>query len=154
MNRWKREMFDEIELIPGDSAVDDRGKLQFCNSFDMTDVKRFYVVSNHTAPFVRAWHAHKHEMKYVYAVSGAALIAAVRIDDWDQPDPAADVARFVVSEDKPGILRIPGGYAHGFMSLRSDTRLMFFSTSGLDDSVGDDYRYPFDYWNPWAVTPR
>ena len=54
-------------LIEGGLAVDDRGIVSFVNDFDFAGVKRFYMVSNHKAGFVRAWHAHKHEAKYVMA---------------------------------------------------------------------------------------
>jgi len=144
----------ELNLISGGVAVDDRGKLQFCNDFDMAAVRRFYVVSNHQAQFVRAWHAHKREAKFVYVASGAAMLAAVKVDNWSSPDPGLEISKFVLAEDKPGVLYVPGGYAHGFMTLRPDTRLFFFSTATLDESLDDDVRYPFDYWNPWTVVPR
>ncbi len=147
-------MTEELVYIPGAAAVDDRGKLQFCNDFDMGAVKRFYVVSNHQPQFVRAWHAHRQEAKYVYVASGAALLAAVKIDNWENPDKALEIERFVLAEDKPGVLFVPGGYAHGFMTLRADTRLFFFSTAALGESLDDDVRYPYDHWNPWTVVPR
>ena len=59
-------MNHELKFFAGGSAVDDRGKLQYCNDFDMAEVRRFYVVSNHETRFVRAWHAHKQEAKFVY----------------------------------------------------------------------------------------
>ncbi len=147
-------MSEDVVFIAGDVTVDDRGKLQFCNNFNMESVKRFYVVSNHEPRFVRAWHAHKLETKYVFVASGAAVVAAVEVDDWEKPDKSAKVHRFVLGEDKPGVLKIPSGYAHGFMTLCPDTRLFFFSTLALGESLDDDYRYPFDYWNPWVVVPR
>ena len=67
---------------------------------------------------------------------------------------AAEIHRFVLSDEKPGVLRIPSGFAHGSMTLKADTRLIFFSTSTVAESLEDDYRYPFDYWNPWNVLPR
>ena len=145
---------NELNFIAGGAAVDDRGKLQFCNDFDMASVRRFYVVSNHEPRFVRAWHAHKQEAKFAYVASGAALLAAVKVDDWAAPDRALEIHKFVLAEDKPGVLYVPGGYAHGFMTLQPDTRLFFFSTVALGESLGDDVRYPFDYWNPWTVMPR
>lgn len=147
-------MSQNIIFIEGDVAIDDRGKLQFCNDFDMEDVKRFYVVSNHEPRFVRAWHAHKLESKYVFVACGAAVVAAVKIDDWEKPDKSATVHRFVLGEDKPGVLKIPGGHAHGFMTLCPNTKIFFFSTSALGESLNDDYRFPFDYWNPWNVVER
>ena len=147
-------MKDEIHLMEGGLAVDDRGQLQFCNGLDMALVRRFYFVSNHQPQFVRAWHAHKHEGKFVMVVTGAAVVAAVKVDDWQKPDKAAKVHRYVLSEKKPAVLRIPPGYANGFMTLLPDTKLMFLSTSTLEESAQDDTRFAADYWNPWAVEPR
>lgn len=141
-------------LTQGRIAVDDRGSLSFVNEFAFERVKRFYVVSNHRAGFVRAWHAHKHEEKYVLVVEGAALVCAVAIDDWSSPNRAAEVHRYVLSAALPSILSIPSGYANGFMSLTEQTKVMFFSTSTLDESRGDDIRYDARYWDPWQVSER
>ena len=70
-------MNEKTKFINGGSSVDDRGELLFCNNFDMNEIKRFYQVSNHSSNFIRAWHAHKKESKYVHVASGAVIIAAV-----------------------------------------------------------------------------
>jgi dTDP-4-dehydrorhamnose 3,5-epimerase len=103
---------------------------------------------------VRAWHAHRKEAKYVYLARGSAVVAAVRIDDWDAPEKSLPVHRYVLSAEKPSILYIPAGYANGFMSLTDDALLMFFSTSSLEESKGDDIRYASRYWDPWQVIER
>ena len=104
--------------------------------------------------FIRAWHAHKKEAKYVMVVSGAALVGAVQIDDWDNPSRDAQVHRHVLSARAPSVLFIPAGYANGFMSLAEDTKILFFSTRTLEESLGDDIRYDARYWNPWTVEER
>jgi dTDP-4-dehydrorhamnose 3,5-epimerase-like enzyme len=40
---------------------------------------------NHAAGFIRAWHGHKKEAKYVLVVKGSALVCAVGIDNWVNP---------------------------------------------------------------------
>ncbi len=147
-------MESEIELIEGGIAVDDRGEIQFCNKFSMQGIKRFYVVSNHQSQFVRAWHGHKKEVKYVFVVSGAAVIAAVKIDNWEKPDKNASVQRFVLSAKKSCILKIPAGYAHGSKTLTPDAKVIFFSTATLEESLKDDYRFEAHYWNPWDIEQR
>lgn len=144
----------ELKTLSGGLAVDDRGQVSFVNDFDFAGVKRFYMVSNHKQGFVRAWHAHKKEAKYVLVVKGAAVVGAVEIDNWDKPNKSAEVQRFVLSEKKPTVLYIPAGYANGFMSLTEDAQIMFFSTSTLDESLGDDFRYEARYWNIWEVEER
>jgi dTDP-4-dehydrorhamnose 3,5-epimerase-like enzyme len=135
-------------------AADDRGELAFVNDFRFEGVKRFYTVSNHSQGFVRAWHGHKREAKYVTAVSGAAVVGAVCIDDWERPSRELEVQRFVLSAHKPSVLYIPAGYANGFMSLTADLKLMFFSTSSLEESHGDDFRYESRHWDIWKVVER
>jgi len=144
----------EPVLIEGNLAVDDRGEVRFVNNFDMKGVKRFYMVTNHRAGFIRAWHAHKKESKYVTVIDGAAIIGAVKIDNWDNPSKDEKVHRFVLSAKKPAVVFIPAGYANGFMTLTEDAKLMFFSTSSLDESKGDDFRYDAYHWNPWKIIER
>jgi dTDP-4-dehydrorhamnose 3,5-epimerase len=140
--------------MSGGLAVDDRGEVAFVNDFDFAEVKRFYLVSNHRQGFVRAWHAHRNESKYVTVVSGAALVGAVMINNWEAPDTQSTVDRFVLSASKPSVLFIPKGYANGFMSLTSDAKLMFFSTSTLEESRNDDVRYDARYWDIWRPVER
>ena len=144
----------EPVLYTGDVAVDDRGELMFVNEFDFAGVKRFYTVRNHRAGFVRAWHAHRREAKYMTVVTGAALVGAVAIDDWDAPSRDAPVKRFVLAAHRPRVLYVPAGYANGFMSLTADAHVVFFSTSTIEDSLTDDVRYDARHWDIWTVEER
>ncbi|TMB53086.1 MAG: sugar epimerase [Deltaproteobacteria bacterium] len=144
----------EPVLYTGDVAVDDRGELTFVNEFDFAGVKRFYTVRNHRAGFVRAWHAHRREAKYMTVVTGAALVGAVAIDDWDAPSRDAPVKRFVLAAHRPRVLYVPAGYANGFMSLTADAHVVFFSTSTIEESLTDDVRYDPRHWDIWTVEER
>ncbi len=141
-------------LIEGGLGIDERGDIAFVNDFQFEGVKRFYMVSNHRVGFVRAWHAHRREGKYVTVVQGAAIVAAVAIDNWERPSKNAEIHRYVLSAQKPAVLYIPPGYANGFMSLTADTKLVFFSISSLEESRSDDVRYDARYWDAWQVIER
>tara|TARA_B100000686_G_C16344750_1_gene739733 strand:+ start:158 stop:601 length:444 start_codon:yes stop_codon:yes gene_type:complete len=147
-------MTKKIELIDANVSVDDRGELLFCNDFDMSKIKRFYHISNFKTPFVRAWHGHKFEDKYILVSKGAALVAAVKIDDWKKPSKNLNIQTFTLNDKKPKLLFIPGGFAHGYKTFLPDTRLIIFSTSTLSESIKDDYRYDAYYWNPWTIKER
>jgi len=147
-------MAEESKLIKGGLAVDDRGEVGFVNDFSFDKVKRFYTLSNHAKGFVRAWHGHKKESKYFHVIKGAALICAVKIDNWNTPDASAEVKRFTLSEKSPAVLYIPAGYANGSMSLTDDAKIIVFSTSALDESLNDDFRFPARHWDPWRVEER
>ncbi|MBI2417846.1 MAG: dTDP-4-dehydrorhamnose 3,5-epimerase family protein [Ignavibacteriales bacterium] len=144
----------EPTLIKGGLAVDDRGTVSFVNDFNFEGVKRFYMVENHKKGFIRAWHGHKNEAKYVFVLKGSAVVANVQIDNWDAPSKDLKVNRFVLSEKSPSILFIPAGYANGFMSLSDDCKIMFLSTSSIAESLADDFRFEARYWNPWEIEER
>jgi dTDP-4-dehydrorhamnose 3,5-epimerase len=145
-----------ITYTPGGRAVDDRGSVRFINDFDpmMAGVRRMYIVDNHKEGFVRAWHAHKQEAKYVMCLSGAAVVGAVKIADWDTLEKDGVVHRTVLNAGTPKVMYIPAGYANGFMSLSDDTSLVFFSTSTLEESKGDDIRIDARNWDIWEVEER
>jgi dTDP-4-dehydrorhamnose 3,5-epimerase len=148
------QSMSEPTLLQGAVGVDDRGEVGYINDFNFPGVKRFYTVRNHRQGFIRAWHGHRREAKYVTVVQGSALIGAIKIDNWDKPAKDLAVHRYVLSSKKPAALHIPSGYANGFMNLEKNTILIFFSTSTLEESLGDDVRYASRYWNPWDVVER
>ena len=147
-------MTEEPHLIQGKAVVDDRGTVRFVNDFSFDNVKRFYSVSNHALGFVRAWHGHRHEAKFCTAVRGSFLVCCVRVDDWNTPSTDLPIHRFVLSDQTPAVLYVPAGYANGFKSLTADATILFFSSARLEDSLGDDIRFPARLWNPWDVVER
>ena len=137
----------DTKILNGGIAVDDRGSLRFVNDFDFKDVKRFYQVENHRQGFIRAWHGHKKEGKYVYVVNGSALVGIVNME-------TEEINKFVLSDKQPKILWIPPGNYNGFKSLEENTQIIFFSTTTLEESKGDDIRQPYDKWNIWEEDYR
>ena len=154
MAKLKNKPLKKPAIIDGGLAVDDRGQVSFVNNFDFKGVKRFYLVSNHKVGYVRAWHAHKKESKYVMVVRGAAVVGTVAIDNWEKPSKAANAQRHVLSEKSPKLLYIPAGYANGLMSLTKDAQLIIFSTATLAESRNDDFRYDSRHWDIWGVEER
>jgi len=130
------------KVLNGGVAVDDRGSVRFVNDFNFEGVKRFYQVENHRRGFIRAWHGHKKEGKYVYVTSGSALIGIVNME-------TEEISKFVLSDKSPKILWNPPGNYHGFKSLEENTKIIFFSTSTLEESLGDDIREEHNKWNIW-----
>jgi dTDP-4-dehydrorhamnose 3,5-epimerase len=135
------------KLINGGVSVDDRGSVRFVNDFNFNGVKRFYQVETHSKGFIRAWHGHKKEGKYVYVVNGSALVGIVNME-------TEEVNKFVLSSQTPKVLWIPPGYFNGFKSLEEGTKIIFFSTSTLEESLGDDIRMPHDKWDIWSEDYR
>ncbi len=143
---------EKPKLYVGGVAVDERGILGFNNELDLSDVKRFYTISNHTDGFTRAWHGHRKEGKYFMALSGIAIIIALPLHfDDNNFDTEGWIAPFTEDEHfkqtlapTNSVFYIPPGYANGFKLLTSDTKIMVFSTGTLEESKEDDYRYEFN----------
>ena len=147
----------EPTLIEAGLAIDDRGSLWFANGFNFQGVKRFYMVENFSTDTIRAFHGHLKEAKYAFVVEGTAVVAAVSMNgNTKNPDKTNKVNRFILSDRKPSILNIPAGYANGFRFLTPTGKIIFFSTSTTEESKGDDYRFPADYWGKevWEVVNR
>lgn len=125
-------------MIEGGDSLDERGRVTFFNDFDFKGIKRFYMVENHTDDF-RGWHGHKKESKYVFVVSGLALVGVANLD-------TDKVEWFVMGSDSPQILHIPPNHANGFKKLHPNTKVIFYSDKTLKQSLKDDYRYPADHW--------
>jgi len=144
----------EPYLIKGTRFIDDRGSVNFVNDFDFRGVKRHYLVKNFRKGFVRAWHGHQFEAKYVTIVHGAAIVGAVPVDNWVTPDTTVQPSRYVLSAEQPTILYIPAGYANGWMSLTDEATLAVYSTTTAVESKGDDFRFPARTWDIWTVEER
>lgn len=146
-------MIQNITIIKGDKHIDSRGQVKFFNDFDFKKIKRFYEVKNSTKNPIRAFHGHMKEEKYVLPVEGDTLVCVVKITSTVKPSKKTKVRKFVLSEKKPQILHIPGGYANGIKSLSKNSRVIFFSTSTLKQSLKDDFRFDFDYWGSeiWQI---
>ena len=104
--------------FPIKSSVDQRGKVTYINDFDMTEVKRSYVVSNTLLKTVRAWHGHISEKKWITVQKGEFLVCIVKIDSFDNPDENAEVTEYVLNAEN-SVLFVPGGYANGCLLYTS-----------------------------------
>ena len=134
-------------LIEGDTFTDERGTLRFANSFDMSEVVRFYEILPKNQDLIRAWQGHQFEKKWFQCLLGSFIINVVEINDFDNPSEVSNPMRFELNSDKPRILAVPGGYATGIKANAPDSRLQVFSNFGLEESSSDDYRYPLEKWS-------
>ena len=133
-------------LIEGNTFSDDRGKLNFLNAFDMSEIVRFYEIVPANKNVIRAWQGHQNEKKWFYCNSGSFVVNLVKIDDFKNPSRALVPERFEISADKTAVLELSGGYATGFKATEDNSKLMVFSNFNLEQSKEDDFRFPLDTW--------
>jgi dTDP-4-dehydrorhamnose 3,5-epimerase len=154
--------FDEEHKKPvimrGGVFTDDRGSVRYVNDFDFSMVQRFYQIANHKKNFIRAWHGHMGEGKYVYVVKGSALIGATKMIETHPNRTAEDrymceenPLRIVLSDAKPEVLWIPPGYANGAMTLEEGTIIQYFSTASMEETNGDDIRFCPKWCDIWNI---
>ena len=98
-----------VPTIKGKTFVDDRGSLRFVNDFSFADtkIKRFYQVENHERGFIRAWHGHKIEGKYVYVVKGSAWVAAIDMEDTTVVESQKKLGLIIVRGDNVVLISPP-----------------------------------------------
>ena len=133
-------------IINGKLRSDERGVVKFINDFNFEGIKRFYLIENANTKIIRAFHGHMKEAKYVYVVSGSILLCTVFLDDSKNPSRENKIEKFILKADLTQMLYIPPSYANGFRVLEENVKVIFFSTSTLEESLKDDFRFPPDYW--------
>jgi len=136
---------DKPMFIETSSFLDDRGVLRFANSFDLKKfgIRRFYIVSNHKQGYVRAFHGHKKETKYLLVIKGSIMVKTIPLN-------ATNGSLDTYFVDAGEILCIPRGYYHGFKDLMADTIIFVFSDKTLEESKNDDYRLPYDNFGKYV----
>ena len=135
-----------IEYIKGGIAKDHRGQIRFVNDFDMSAVKRFYIIKNTDLELIRGWRAHCIEQRWFYVLSGSFKIDIVEIDNWDKASPDLAVRTEIVNGLDNKMLHLSSGYATAFQALEENSELLVFSDYGIEHATKDDYTYPLSYF--------
>lgn len=136
-------MFD---FIQGGIAKDQRGQIRFANDFDMSLVKRFYIIKNSDTDLVRGWRAHRIEQRWFYVLSGSFSIDIVEVDNWESTSIDLPVRREILKAEKHTVFHLSAGYATAFQALEADSELLVFSDYPIENAVNDDYTYSLDYF--------
>ncbi len=135
-----------IGITQGGIAEDHRGHIRFVNDFDMTEVKRFYIIENKDIETIRGWRAHRIEQRWFYALEGAFSMKTVKIDDWDKPSTELSVEETIMRSAEQRVIHVPVGYGTAFQALEPGSRLLVFADYGIGHAKSDDYTYPADYF--------
>ena len=133
-------------IIKGNSFSDSRGTLTYNNSFDASEIKRIYTLTNHEVIFKRGWQGHKIEQRWFSAISGSFQIKTAAIDNWEQPLKELEILSFNVYSKNLDVLHIPSGYITLITALEEDSKLLAMSDHFLGE-VNDECRYDIDHFN-------
>ncbi|WP_343320963.1 WxcM-like domain-containing protein [Sphingobacterium multivorum] len=135
-----------IDFIQGGIAKDHRGQIRYVNEFDMSAVKRFYIIKNTDLDLVRGWRAHRIEQRWFYVLSGSFSIDIVKIDNWNKASADLPVERIILDTNENRVMHLSKGYATAFQALEPDAELLVFADFGIEHAKNDDYTYPLEYF--------
>lgn len=135
-----------MKTIQGGIAKDERGQIRFVNDFDMSLVKRFYMIKNADVELVRGWRAHRIEQRWIYVIAGAFEVDLIQIDNWDLASPDLPVQKLQLEATAMQVLHVPVGYGTAFRALQPDSELLVFADYGIENASLDDHTWPLDYF--------
>ncbi|CAM3820681.1 WxcM-like domain-containing protein [Sphingobacterium prati] len=136
----------ELGVFQGGIAKDERGQIRFVNDFDMSLVKRFYIIKNADTELIRGWRAHRIEQRWFYVLSGSFNVDLVKIDNWESPDQSLPVENVKLNAVDMKVLHVPVGYGTAFRALEADSELLVYADYPVTHAPLDDYTWKFDYF--------
>ena len=137
---------NRVKSIIGGIAKDHRGQIRFVNDFDMTQVKRFYIIKNIDTELIRGWRAHRTEQRWFYVLSGSFAVDLIQIDNWENASPELPIEKRILNAEKQQVLHVPVGYGTAFQALERESELLVFADYGIENAKNDDYTWPVDYF--------
>ncbi len=135
-----------IQTISGGIAQDQRGSIRFVNDFNLTAVKRFYIIENSSTEIVRGWRAHRTEQRWFFILEGGFSMSYVKVDDWDQPSRELEVSEISWRASDNSVVHVPAGFATAFRALEARSKLLVFADFGIEHAKDDDFTYALDYF--------
>jgi len=141
--------FKHPVIIKGDIFSDERGELLYNNDFDLSSVKRFYVIRHPNKNIIRAWQGHQKEHKYFKCIKGSFVVAWKKIDDFSNPTDNNLPEYNILHKDENNILSIPPCYVNGLKALEDNSEIMVFSDHYHNEALDDNFRFDKNLWFDW-----
>ena len=149
-------MIKDVKLVSLEAKVDDRGYLiEILKNTDehFTKFGQVYIVGNVARNVIRAWHKHKFLWDWFFISHGSAKFALY--DDRNDSPTYKEINTFIIGTRNPGILAVPPGVFHGWISLEDDTQLISIASEVYNIQEPDEIRVPYDSFNyDWSVKFR
>lgn len=130
-------------LIEGGFFEDKRGRIDFVNDFNLSEIKRMYFTTNKELNVFRGWQGHKIESRWFFCTRGKFEVQLVKIGDFKNDSESCVKQKYILEAKQPQVLFIPCGYLNGFSALEKGSKLMVLSNFKLGENPNDDVR--FDY---------
>lgn len=133
-------------VLLGATHEDERGKLLFFKTLDLSQIKRMYQIEPANESVIRAWQGHKVEKKWFYCLQGSFIINLVKVTNFEHPDTDATISKKIISSNTPTVLYVEGGYASGIKATLPNSKVLVFSNFTTAQSKYDDFRFEPHFW--------
>ena len=149
-------MIDGVKLVPLVAHLDDRGYLiEILRATDphFSKFGQVYLVGNMAQGTVRAFHKHRELWDFFFISHGSAKFALR--DDRPESVTYQEMNTFVIGARNPGLIVVPPGVYHGWMSLEDDTQMISTASEVYNRQNPDEVRVPPDSFGyAWEVKGR
>lgn len=126
-------------IIKGSIHKDNRGKVFYVNNFDLSPIKRVYIIENKDLNSERGWKGHLVENRWFYCSTGEIEIQVVCINDFEVKSPTIEI--FKLSDRNLNILFVPKGFATLIKQSKKASRITAMSDYYLGKSDDEDLRW-------------
>lgn len=134
------------KIIKGSFSTDIRGTINFNNAFDLSLIKRMYIIKNTSVDILRGWQGHQKEQRWFSAMDGGFCIKLIKIDDWELPSKDLESIELSISNKTLDVLHVPKGYVSCIKAIVQHSKLLVMSDYKFGEII-DEYRFELDYFN-------
>ncbi len=134
-------------IFQGSTFSDGRGDISFINEFDMSPIKRQYIIKPASTDIVRAWQGHRKEGKWFISLEGSFKVGLVKPENWENISKELEVEYIQLDANTNKVLYIPPGCFNGFKALVPESKLLVYSDFTTAESAADDFRLESNYWD-------
>tara|TARA_R110002051_G_C8533651_1_gene469996 strand:- start:228 stop:650 length:423 start_codon:yes stop_codon:yes gene_type:complete len=134
-------MKNKPTLINGGFFEDTRGRIDFVNDFDLSEIKRMYCTTNKEVNVFRGWQGHRIESRWFFCAIGKFEVQLIKIENIDDVSRTIVIEKYILEAKTPQVLFIPSGYLNGFTSLEEDSKLIIMSNFKLGENPNDEVRF-------------
>lgn len=130
-------------FINGNNHQDNRGNLKYNNNFNLSQIKRMYVIENANIHLKRGWQGHKIEQRWFSAVAGKFKIMLLKVDNWENPSVNLELITFEINSVNLDVLHIPAGYITCIQAKEENSKLVVMADYVLGE-VNDEYKFSLE----------
>lgn len=128
------------EIINGNIFTDTRGSLSYNNSFDVSAIKRIYIIENANIEIIRGWKGHLIEKRWFSAIEGTFKIDLIKINSEGSLSAECKQLSFTLEAQQLNVLYVPAGYASSIQAKKNGSKLLAMSDHFLNE-VQDEVRF-------------